>query len=175
MHDDTSQNDLDAMLYVLEDPALDRESFESRMADDPNLAHAVANAVYLTESLRHNQVWESFQSNDYPCPLPDGIVSETRAWTTNHVFLATVCASIAIALITWRAMPSNPSHRQSLDEVAITWTAMQSNSIDSNESPVDGIFSHDLEEVDSSEWGAPAWLIMATAVHDLKSMDAGIQ
>jgi hypothetical protein len=43
---------LEAMLYVLEDPALDRVAFEARLSEDVRLGEILADAVELFQSMR---------------------------------------------------------------------------------------------------------------------------
>jgi len=47
-----SELHLEAMLYVLEDPSLDREAFEARLADDARLAEILTEAVEMLHSIR---------------------------------------------------------------------------------------------------------------------------
>jgi len=50
---DESQLHLEAMLYVLEDPALDREAFEARLEDNSQLAEILAEAVAIYHVTRN--------------------------------------------------------------------------------------------------------------------------
>jgi hypothetical protein len=64
---DHSQLSLDALLYALNDPSLDRESFESRLFEDPSLAEWVADAVVLAQTLKALQ---SVSSNSEHTSIP---------------------------------------------------------------------------------------------------------
>ena len=46
-----SQLHLEAMLYLLDDAALDREAFEARLANDPRLGEILAQSVTVFQSL----------------------------------------------------------------------------------------------------------------------------
>jgi hypothetical protein len=56
MNDKTPSNPsthlLEAMLYVLNDPALDRDEYEQRLANDPVLGESVAEAVGLLQDIK---------------------------------------------------------------------------------------------------------------------------
>ncbi len=52
---DKSQLHFEAMLYVLEDPSLDRAAFEARLLDDDGLGEILVEAVQLFHSMRQSE------------------------------------------------------------------------------------------------------------------------
>lgn len=117
---------LEAMLYLLDDPALDRVDFESRLADDVRLCEILAESVSIHQALQL-QALQLIDVNrqpeiDLPALSSQRVVDATRASTASHsnsstsnftishrfaLSLATIAASLLlVSYIGWQALKS---------------------------------------------------------------------
>jgi hypothetical protein len=89
---------LEAMLYVLNDPALDRDAYEQRLANDPVLGQSVAEAVGLVQDIQA-------VSGSHTKPMVTIAVSSSAQRTPIAFWpwSISIAASIAlIACVGWR-------------------------------------------------------------------------
>ena len=112
---------LEAMLYLLDDPALDRVDFESRLADDVRLCEILAESVSIHQALQLIDVNRQPEI-DLPALSSQRVVDATRASTASHsnsftsnftishrfaLSLATIAASLLlVSYIGWQALKS---------------------------------------------------------------------
>ena len=82
-----SQLHLEAMLYLLADPALDRDAFEAKLANDPRLGEILAQSVTVFQSL------ESLEFDSQTIVRVAHPSSQSyRSW----ISLATIAASLLL-------------------------------------------------------------------------------
>ncbi len=174
-----SQLHLDAMLYLLDDPALDRVAFEARLADDTQLAEILAEAVTVFQSL---QTVDFVPENQVVARTAHASVYSYRKWQS----IAVIAASLLIlGFIGWQTIHSMRSQSKeiALNSVVWAWGELQTDNSDSQ-------LSRDIGESDfentivmlepSSDIDVPEWLVLATAANvegivDLEDGKAFIQ
>ncbi len=140
-----SELHLEAMLYLLNDPTLDRVSFELRLSEDARLGEILADAVTVYQSLKSIDL-ESL--NDSNLLVPSSVTpasainpSAGRLWLT----LGTVAASfLLIGFLGWQSIYPN-----SLRSVSMR------NSANANVQISDAIVDSDFVSMSSllSAWG----------------------
>ena len=162
-----SKMHLDAMLYILEDPSLDRKSFEEQLAENCELAEILAEAVATYHAARCVSMRKEFS----------GECTESNTTTTQPHFdnrsnrlvsmLSTLAASLAlVSYLGFQAFQSRDADVLSLNNVVLAWSEMQSE-------PPRLQQSRELVEFDSegtlavadtmSDVDVPDWMVLATA------------
>lgn len=162
-----SQLHLEAMLYLLEDPALDREAFEARLANDTQLGEILAQSVMVFQSL------ESIRFDSQTIVrVAHGSGHSYRSWIT----FATVAASLLLmGFLGWQALRSI---RSSPTEIAtfstenvpllnVVWAWGELKADDPDDQLLrdagDGEFENALAMLDPfTEREVPEWLVLAT-------------
>lgn len=182
LSNDSDQRDLEAMLYVLRDPAIDCEAFEARMIDDPLLAEAVSHAVSLVFSIKNqSEVIVECQALTKPTlAKPTASVAMPKfsvdpAW----MVLASISAVISLLLLNLD-YASKDDVAEPMHEVAAAWTDLQSTKIEQPSSDPKNeisLASHfDLDdsllglETKSLDNDLPDWILLAAIASD--SMNA---
>ena len=179
---DTDQRDLEAMLYVLRDPAIDCDAFEDRMNDDPLLAEAVSNAVSLVFAIKNqSEVNAECQSMTKPTlAKPTASVAMPKfSFDPAWMALATISAVISLFLLNLD-YSSKDGSAEPMFEVATAWTDLQSTKIEqpsSDPKNEDSLASHsDFDdsllglESKSLDNDLPDWILLAAIASD--SMNA---
>jgi hypothetical protein len=169
-----SQMHLEAMLYLLEDPTLDRHAFETRLLEEPQLCEILANSVDAFLRLQSAK-FESF---------PVRVVPETRqaapdSGSFRWLFLPVIAASLFLAcFVSWQAFvltQANSSNHApsvssasslSLNKIVLAWGDLQTDRDnaglvqETNNSDLDSF----LSLADSfAEAEVPDWLVQAAA------------
>jgi hypothetical protein len=180
---DSDQRDLEAMLYVLRDPAIDCDAFEDRMIDDPLLAEAVSNAVSLVFAIKNqNEVNVESQSLTKPTlAKPTASVAMPKfSFDPAWMALATISAVISLFLLNLD-YSSKDSSAEPMSEVAAAWTDLQSTKIEqpsSDPKNEDSLASHsDFDdsllglESKSLDNDLPDWILLAAIASDSMSAE----
>ena len=182
---DESQLHLDAMLYVLDDPTLDRAAFEARLEGDCRLAEILAEAVAMFEltreiSWRENSSSAPSTTDPHNASLPESSLPESSLpessryessrydWRSVAAFFV-LAASFLISVVGWNTFKREPPGVASLDDldnVVLAWGELQSELADYQ--PIRNAGEYDpettlafLDAVD--EDGVPEWLVLATS------------
>jgi len=112
---------LEAMLYVLNDPALDRDEYEQRLANDPVLGESVAEAAGLLQDIKS-------VSGSHTKPMVTTAVSAS-AQRTPVAFWSwsiSIAASIAlIACVSWQFSVFEQNTHNQLANVVNAWSDLQ--------------------------------------------------
>ncbi len=155
---------LEAMLYLLDDPVLDREAFEARLANDTQLAEILAKAVTVFQSL---QTVEFESEKQVMARTAHASVYSYRKWQSILVIAASL---LIFGFISWQSIQSirNHSSKIALNNVVWAWGELQTDNSDSQ-------LSRDIGESDfentitmlepSSDIDVPEWLVLATAAN----------
>jgi hypothetical protein len=172
------QRDLEAMLYVLRDPAIDCDAFETRMVDDPLLAEAVSHAVSLVFSIKNqnefNVEYQSLTKTTLAKPATSVAMpkfSLDPAWMA----LATISAVVSLFLLNLD-YASKDGSAEPMSEVAAAWTDLQSTKTEQQSSDLKNETSLSSQsELDDSLLGLepkgldndlPDWILLAAIVSD---------
>ena len=97
---------LDAMLYLLDDPALDRDAFEARLANDVQLAEILAEAVSVFQSLQKVEFELEKQSM---ARTAHASVYSYHRWQSIPAMAASL---LVFGYIGWQTIQSMSSHSQ---------------------------------------------------------------
>jgi hypothetical protein len=178
----SDKRDLEAMLYVLRDPAIDCETFEARMIDEPLLAEAVSHAVSLVFAIKNqNEVNVERQSLTKPTlATPTASVAMPKfSFDPAWMALATISALISLFLLNLD-YTSKDSSLEPMVEVATAWTDLQSTKMEQpssdtkNETSLTSHFDLDDSslglETKSLDNDLPDWILLAAIASD--SMNA---
>lgn len=171
---ETNPRFLEAMLYALNDPALDREAFEREMADDPELAFSVASAVQLALEMK-----ESFEPSALRRGYSEPIRSELPSGNpqpAGWVLTAILCASAVLAWIAWNRFFYSEEIHPSDRDLVTAWSMFRAESgaagvLETELSPASYLEDSESSLVENDE-DFPSWLIAATAT---ESSDGAIQ
>jgi len=173
-----SRMHLEAMLYLLGDPALDRDAFEARLLSEPQLGEILANAVVLFHSLRSSNLKRLAVRPTRVSPAASQVKNAFR----RGLFVPTVAASLFIACILgWQSFvriqtgKSNSQISASLNRVVLAWGDLQSDTEDSILVPETTVseFVPALSLADSfAESEVPDWLVLA-ATNNSDGNDSG--
>lgn len=162
-----SQLHLEAMLYLLEDSALDREAFEARLANNPQLGEILAQSVTVFQSL------ESIKFDSQTIvPVAHGSGEIYRSW----ISLATIAASLTVmGFFGWQTLHSirsgsteiaeSSTENGSLSNVVWAWGELKADDPESQllRDVGDGEFENALAMIDPfTERDVPEWLVLAT-------------
>lgn len=177
---------LEAMLYVLNDPALDRDEYEQRLANDPVLGESVAEAVGLLQDIKA-------VSGSHTKPMVTIAVS-SNAQRTPVAFWPwsiSIAASIAMmAFVGWRSFVFERNNRNQLANVQLAnaqlanvvnaWSDLQQlDGLDNAEDAkirsvgLESELSPGTEEVPDED--VPDWLISASIATVAVSIGEAIQ
>ncbi len=174
-----SQMHLDAMLYLLDDPALDRVAFEARLANDSQLAEILAEAVTVFQSL---QTVDFVPENQVVARTAHASVYSYRKWQSIPVIAASL---LILGFIGWQTIQSIRTHSNeiALNSVVWAWGELQTDYSDSQ--PSRDVGDSDFENTfamlePTSDIDVPEWLVLATAANvevivDLEDGKAFIQ
>lgn len=163
--DNPSQHLLEAMLYVLNDPFLDRDEYEQRLASDPLLGESVAEAVGLLQDIKAVSV-----SHNKPV-VTVAVSSSASAQRTPVAFWQwsiAIAASIAmIAYVGWQFFVFERNNHNQLASVVNAWSDLhQLDGLDNFEDAklrsvgFESELMLEAEEVLDED--VPDWLISAT-------------
>jgi len=179
---DSDQRELEAMLYVLRDPAIDCDAFEAQMIDDPLLAEAVSHAVSLVFSIKNqSEVNVECQSLTKPTlATPTASVAMPKfSFNPAWMALATISAVIRLFLLSLD-YASKDSSVEPMFEVAAAWTDLQSTKTEQQNTELKNETSlaihSDLDdsllglESKSLDNDLPDWMLLAAIASD--SMNA---
>ena len=164
---------LDAMLYLLDDPALDRDAFEARLANDSQLAEVLAEAVTVFQSLQSVEFAPQKQviaQAAQAAQAAHASVYSYRKWQT----VAVIAASLLIlGFIGWQTIQSIQSNRTHSNEIALNnvvwaWGELQTDDSDSQTSRDvgDSDFENTLSMLEPTcDSDVPEWLVLVTAAN----------
>jgi hypothetical protein len=157
----------DAMLYALNDPLLDRDAFEKRLANHPELCDQVAEAVEILDQIRCAGGVPSLAasvSRSRPTDLP--------VWN----WVVVTAASLAlIAGLGWAVWKPYDSEQVAVGKVLEAWAAIQNDPGDSYGLLDDSRGTRSDYSYSENSWfpsddddsdALPEWLIAATAAHE---------
>ena len=170
---------LDAMLYLLDDPALDRDAFEARLANDAQLAEILAEAVTVFQSLR---TVEFASRNQVMARSTHASVYSYRKWQS----MAVIAASMLIfGFLGWQTIQSNRIHSNeiALSNVVWAWGELQTDNsaFQLSRDIGDNDFENTLAMLEpTTDSDVPEWLVLATTanvdgIQDLEDAKAFIQ
>ena len=163
-----SQMQLEAMLYLLDDPALDRNAFEARLANDSQLAETLAETVRVFHSLQSVQ----FAQSQSVGRLAHSSVYSPRRWQSILVIAASL---LLVGFLGWQTLVSIRSRQSevassstenvSLNSVVWAWGELRADEPEAQ--PVrdtgDFEYDHSLAMLDPfMVRDVPEWLVMAT-------------
>lgn len=159
-----SQMHLEAMLYLLDDPALDRDAFEARLANDTQLAEILAETVSVFQSLQKVEFESEKQSM---ARTAHASVYSYHRWQSIPVIAASL---LIIGFLGWQTIQSMRSHSNAiaLNNVVWAWGELQTDNSDSQlnrdvgESDFENTFAM-LEPTSDSD--VPEWLVLATVAN----------
>ena len=168
-----SDLDLEAMLYVLRDPAIDSDAFEARMIEDQLLAEAVSNAVFLALSIKQGS------EATVQCQLPSNAASSIEmpriSFDPTWVALATLSAVVSLFLLSLD-YSSTDNSAEPMYKVAVAWTDLQTTSMEAQNADLkNGTTLLNLSESDEGFLGLeqksldddlPDWMLLATIASD---------
>ena len=164
-----SQMQLEAMLYLLDDPALDRNAFEARLANDSQLAETLAETARLFHSLQSVQ----FAQSQSVARFAHSSVYFHRRWQSILVIAASL---LLVGFLGWQTLVSIRSRQSevasssteyvSLNSVVWAWGELRADEPEAQ--PVrdtgDFEYDHSLTMLDPfMVRDVPEWLVMATA------------
>ena len=164
-HSNLTDEHTEAMLYLLEDPALDRGAFEARLADDPQLGEILAQAVSTLYSLQA----VNFDSAVVSQASLLRNLSHDGAPYRQLQSISVIAASILLAgFLGWQTFFSirSGSNELGLNNVVVAWGDLQSDALDIQaRDAVDIDLENALAVTDlSPESDVPEWLVMAASV-----------
>ncbi len=179
---DESQLHLDAMLYLLGDPALDRQAFEERLADDPRLGEILSDAVSVYQLTQSVSTWRTLQASGLTHPASPILALPRGVWRT----YTTLAASLLLfGFLGWQTLPwmrSSTTEIASLNSLVWAWGELQADRSDTQflRDNNGSDFENAIALLDLSvESDVPEWLVLATAdrmeSHDLTDGKALIQ
>ena len=163
-----SQMQLEAMLYLLDDPALDRNAFEARLVNDSQLAETLAETVRVFHSLQSVQ----FSHLQSVSRLGHSSVYSHRRWQSILVIAASL---LLVGFLGWQTLVSIRSRQSevassstenvSLNSVVWAWGELRADEPEAQ--PVrdtgDFEYDHSLAMLDPfMVRDVPEWLVMAT-------------
>ena len=180
-----SQLHLEAMLYLLDDAALDREAFEARLANDPRLGEILAQSV---------TVFQSLESINFDSQTIVRATHVSRRAYRSWMSLATIAASLLLVSFLGRQtlhsirsgsteIAASSTENGSLINVVWAWGELKADDPDAQllRDVGDGEFENTLAMLDPfTEREVPDWLVLATTDvledgMDLKDAKAFIQ
>ncbi len=174
---DESELHLEAMLYVLEDPSLDREAFEARLAEDVRLAEILSEAVETLHSMRPS-MGDSTAPSYFEIPsvrtFSDSPVRSNISGSipSSWLGLASLAASILlVGFLGWKSFQAlspetTTGDVESFKNVAWAWGEIGTGHHDEPSTQYvsfvdDQVALAACESICESD--VPEWLVMATA------------
>lgn len=176
MPNNPSNHLLEAMLYVLNDPFLDRDEYEQRLASDPLLGESVAEAVGLLQDIKAVSASHTKPVVTVAVPL-----SAQRAPVVFWQWSISIAASIAmIAYVGWQSFVFERNNHNQLANVVNAWSDLhQLDGLDNVEDAKlrsVGLESELMLEADEVlDEDVPDWLISATVAPVAVSVGETIQ
>lgn len=176
MPNNPSNHLLEAMLYVLNDPFLDRDEYEQRLASDPLLGESVAEAVGLLQDIKAVSA-----SHTKPVVTVTVPLSAQRAPVAFWQWSISIAASIAmIAYVGWQSFVFERNNHNQLANVVNAWSDLhQLDGLDNVEDAKlrsVGLESELMLEADEVlDEDVPDWLISATVAPVAVSVGETIQ
>jgi hypothetical protein len=172
---ETNPRFLEAMLYALNDPALDREAFERDMADDPELAFLVSSAVQLAVEMKDSFEPSLASRQGYSEPIRSELPS-ANPQPAGWVLAGILCASTVFGWIAWNRIFYSEENHHSDRDLVTAWSMFRAESgaagvLETELSPVSYLEDTEPSLVENDE-EFPSWLIAATAT---ESSDGAIQ
>jgi hypothetical protein len=185
---DDTQLHLEAMLYLLEDPALDRDAFEARLENDVRLAEVLSESVTMFQSLKSLE-FSSAESNSREAdpvtvyhPIPQASESSRTRGSHRSWNLSTcIAASIGfIGFLSWMIFETNriepvdhdllAQNPVAIKNIVSAWSELKLNNESIANGNTDSLADPDESEEELtlvthdafSEKDVPEWLVMAT-------------
>lgn len=162
-----SQLHLDAMLFLLDDPALDRKLFEDRLLDNPQLGEILADAVGVLHELRSFE----FERATVPAVQEARPASHNQSVIRQMLFVPAVAAAVLIACyVGWQSIEIAKTNQSSsplvtgVNGVVLAWGELQSENdlFDSAHENFESDFVAPVSVTDSfAESDVPDWLVLA--------------
>jgi hypothetical protein len=154
---------LEAMLYVQNDPFLDRDEFEQRLADDPALGESVAEAVGLLQDIR-----SLCATQTRPVVTVAGSSHAQQMPVAFWQWSISIAASTAlIAYVSWQYFVFERNNHNQLANVVNAWSDLhQLDGLDNVEDAklrsvgLESELTPEADEVLDEDF--PDWLISAT-------------
>ena len=198
-HENTNDNShlhLDAMLYLLEDPSLDRDVFEARLENDSQLAEILSESVTTFQSLESLKSVKSFTHHPVQhIPAPCNHRTNQHNTYSSWNLATSIAASIGFSgLLSWMIFKTNriqpvelaslPQNSVALRNVVSAWSDLQLDSESTlgtngdplNDSLNDPNYSEEelalVTQEPFSQKDVPEWLVMATLASLENSIDA---
>ncbi len=174
-----SQMHLDAMLYLLDDPALNRVAFEARLANDSQLAEILSEAVSVFQSMQT----VAFESEKQV--MARTVQASVYSYIKWQSIPAIAASLLIIVFLGWQTIHSMRSQSKeiALNSVVWAWGELQTDNADSQ--PSRDVSESDFENTfamlePTSDIDVPEWLVLATAANvegivDLEDGKAFIQ
>lgn len=156
-----------AMLYLLEDPSLDRVAFEARLADDPQLGEILAQAVTTFLSLRAVSFESEAVARNSSQVSASGSVARGVPQYRSWQFVSVLAASLLIAVfLGWQTLFSirSGSNENGSSRVVLAWGDLQIDALDIQgaHETVDSEMEYSLTRNELFvENDVPEWLVMA--------------
>lgn len=169
---DESELHLEVMLYLLEDPVLDRTAFEERLADDPQLGEILAQGVAVFQNMKSIKTFvPSVSIADVSTNKIE--IPPRHLWRTLATLAASLILIVFLGLRSYRSTLQPPteivsSHIENLalNNVVWAWGELQTDEpedhLQSDFSDIEGEYTRAAIEP-FSESDVPDWLVMATA------------
>ena len=155
----------EAMLYLLEDPSLNRVAFEARLANDPQLGEILAQTVTTFRSLRAF----SFESEVVAQTTAPGIVSRGVPLYRLWQFASVLAASLLIAVfLGWQTFSSirSGSNEIGSSRIVLAWGDLQFDALDTQGARETGDSEMEKSLTMNDLFGendVPEWLVMAAS------------
>ncbi len=163
---DESQLHLEALLYLLGDPALDRQAFEVRLADDSRLGEILSEAVSVYQWTQGVSTWRMLPASDPTLTAQATMALSSSVWRT----YATLAASfLLVGFFGWQAIPwmrSTSAEIALLNNVVSAWGELQKDELDSQflRDSIGSDFENAIASQDLTfESDVPEWLVLAAA------------
>jgi hypothetical protein len=161
----------DALLYVLNDPSLDRDAFEVQLADDMVLGEMVSEAARWVFDIKSLGAI-SCQTGKVSVASPVSAEAASPSVCPSWIWICALAASIAmVAGVSWRFGRIGSNDQKLTANVVNAWADLQSEMGDSNDPYLDSrskaVFVPEtelmLEENEvAHDSDLPTWLVAAT-------------
>jgi hypothetical protein len=179
----TSEDRLHAFLYVLDDPSLDRASWEAKLEKDPGLCELVSEMVALHQDVVATSACSTASGRlEYSGAQEASFLvkpaSGSPAWNVARFWLPAIAASLLVGFFLWAALvlkDTNPNAADSESRsIAAAWTDLQTAHHLSDEFESELGF-HDASIHADDERDVPDWLIFASSIAPATNVQGVIQ
>ena len=188
---DESELHLEAMLYVLDDPSMDRTAFEERLIDDVRLGEILAEAVSMFQTLRSMDAnFETFlslpRSNENTLDGVSTVKTRHVAWSSSRWLRLTSLAAtiVLVGFMGWKSFQAmtpgqgrddadrwtngsrSLSDSTSMNKVVWAWGEVQTGSRDDSTMHHANFADSDVALASCDTLcnnDVPEWLVLATA------------